>query len=293
MSVDPPAGATSYRASLSVSIFAALSKLTFNADSSPIRRLQATIRKVAWDQYWIYRENGRGVQFQFGDRAFNTLPGDIMVADADTPFHALATHSYHHDLWMIPRPVLDRHLPPLPRPLAIHLPASAELSVLLVAYLDALSQMDDLSDEMSALVADHLARLVAIACGSVSRGHGEALGVARLEQARQYIEQNLTLHDLAPEKVAAALKISVRQLHLYFEPSGETFSQYARRRRLEECRATLENPLFARRSVAELAFASGFSSLPTFYRAFHKAFGIAPGDVRVIAMESVKQREEE
>ena len=101
MSVDPPAGATSYRASLSVSIFAALSKLTFNADSSPIRRLQATIRKVAWDQYWIYRENGRGAQFQFGDRAFNTLPGDIMVADADTPFHALATHSYHHDLWII------------------------------------------------------------------------------------------------------------------------------------------------------------------------------------------------
>ncbi|MDR3372362.1 MAG: hypothetical protein P4L98_01415, partial [Ancalomicrobiaceae bacterium] len=150
MSGEPPAGATDYRASLSVSIAAALTRLTFDADSSPVRRLQTNIRKVAWDQYWIYREIGRGAHIQFGEREFTTLPGDIMIADADTPFHTLATHSYHHDLWMIPRGVLDRHLPPLPRPLVIHFPASAGLASLLVAYLDALSHLDDLPDGMSA-----------------------------------------------------------------------------------------------------------------------------------------------
>ncbi|WP_405054170.1 helix-turn-helix domain-containing protein [Telmatospirillum sp.] len=55
-----------------------------------------------------------------------------------------------------------------------------------------------------------------------------------------------------------------------------------------------ENPrLSAGRSVSELAFAAGFSSLPTFYRAFHNAFGLAPGEVRDTAVENYRRRERE
>jgi AraC-like DNA-binding protein len=287
---DPPQDVADYRASLAISTSTALTRLTFDVDNSPVRRLRANIRKVEWGQYWIYREVGAGAYLRFGDREFSTQPGDIMVADADTPFHTLARHRYLHDLWMIPRSVLDRHLPPLPRPLAIHLPASIGLSTLLVAYLDALSKHIEMSDTTDMLVADHLARLIAIACGSVSKDHGEALKTARLEQARRYIEQNLTSPDLDPERVAAALRISVRQLHLYFEPSGESFGQYVRRRRLQECRAALENPVFGDRSIAEVAFAWGFSSLPTFYRVFNDAYKEAPGDLRNMASGKVKLR---
>jgi AraC-like DNA-binding protein len=50
--------------------------------------------------------------------------------------------------------------------------------------------------------------------------------LARLEEAKRYIDLNLTNPGLAPEKAASALKMSVRQLHLLFEPSGMTFGQY-------------------------------------------------------------------
>jgi AraC-like DNA-binding protein len=84
---------------------------------------------------------------------------------------------------------------------------------------------------------------------------------------------------LTPEKAAAALKMSVRQLHLLFEPSGTSFAQHVLQRRLEECRAALLNPVGGR-SVAEIAFAWGFNSLATFHRNFREAFGITPGEVR-------------
>ena len=290
---DPPQGVTDFRASVTASISAALTRLKFDFDSSPVRRLRDDIRKFEWGQYWIYREIGSGSHVQFGDREVNTLPGDLMVADADTPFRALAKHRYLHDAWMIPRAIMDRHLPPLPRPLAIHLPGSLSVSHLIVAYLDALSMKDDFSEAVSALASDHLARLIAVACGSISRDHGEALRVAKLEQARRYVEENLSAHDLNPEKTAAALRISLRQLHLCFEPSGESFGQYVRRRRLEECRASLVNPLFVRRPVTDIAFAWGFSSLPTFYRAFSDAFGATPRDLRAQAFEQRKPDEQE
>jgi AraC-like DNA-binding protein len=89
---------------------------------------------------------------------------------------------------------------------------------------------------------------------------------------------------LTPEKVAGALKVSVRQLHLLFEPSGTSFSQYVLRRRLEACRSALSNPIEGR-SVTNVALAWGFGSLRTFNRTFRQAFGATPRELRVRAEE--------
>jgi len=79
--------------------------------------------------------------------------------------------------------------------------------------------------------------------------------------------------------VAQALGISVRSLHLAFEPTGTSFVEHVMRRRLQECRAALERPTPGR-SITDVAFAWGFANLTTFYRAFRREFGMAPGNVR-------------
>jgi transcriptional regulator GlxA family with amidase domain len=70
-----------------------------------------------------------------------------------------------------------------------------------------------------------------------------------------------------------------------FEPSGATFAQYVLRRRLEECRTALLNP-GGERSVTDVAFAWGFVSRATFYRAFQQASGAAPGELRGLALSA-------
>src|SRR5262249_28326677 len=101
----------------------------------------------------------------------------------------------------------------------------------------------------------------------------------RFAETQRYIDLHLADAGLTPEKAAAALKISVRQLHHQFEPSGTTFSRYVTRRRLEECRAALMNPI-GDRSVTDIALAWGFNSLDPSPRTFPQAFAPPPGEWR-------------
>ncbi len=61
----------------------------------------------------------------------------------------------------------------------------------------------------------------------------------RLQAVRQFIEDNLHRDNLTPAAVAQALGISLRQLHMLFEPTGQSFSRYLLTRRLEAARAEL------------------------------------------------------
>jgi AraC-like DNA-binding protein len=100
----------------------------------------------------------------------------------------------------------------------------------------------------------------------------------RAAMIRAHIDCHLNDPSLSPATAAASLRIGVRTLHAALASQAESFGVLVRRLRLEECRATLlADP---GRPVTDIAFASGFNSLPTFYRTFHAGFGMAPGDLR-------------
>jgi AraC-like DNA-binding protein len=148
------------------------------------------------------------------------------------------------------------------------------------AYLAAFAkQVDTLEGGEVELVLDNFCRLLAVACGAAAGEHKASVRLARLEEAKRYIDLNLPDPALGAEKAAQALKMSVRSLHLLFEPSGTSFAQYVLRRRLEECRAALVGPV-GERSVTDIAFAWGFKSLATFNRSFRQTFGAAPSELR-------------
>jgi transcriptional regulator GlxA family with amidase domain len=100
----------------------------------------------------------------------------------------------------------------------------------------------------------------------------------RLAEAKQHIARHLAEPDLSPASVAASLRISVRALHLLFEPTGSSFARYMACCRLKECRAALlASPT---RPVTDIAFAWGFGTMSNFYRAVRAAFGMSPTEMR-------------
>lgn len=290
---DPPKDLMApFRGQLEATVSDSLSLLRYDADACPVYRLAPQIKKVEWGQYWLYREIGPGAWIRIGTQEFITRPGDILVANADEPFETKAIDTYLHHIWMIPHAVLSPHMARIPRPFLVFIPSEHPVSNLLRSYLDVVArEIGRLTDPVTLVVADHIARLIALAAGAAEKKHATTLQTAKYHQAREYIERNLSAHDLAPERVAAELGISIRQLHLCFEPGGESMGAYVRRRRLEECKAMLESPLSAGRSVMEIAFAWGFSSMPTFYRAFQGAYGAAPLDIRAAAMAALIGRD--
>jgi AraC-like DNA-binding protein len=133
----------------------------------------------------------------------------------------------------------------------------------------------------------HIAQLALLARGRVAPRTDEsreALREGYLHVANRLIASNMHRADLSPDMVATALGISVRKLHLLFEPTGTSFSRTLMSMRLAEAHNRLALEPGTR--VADIAFACGFDSLATFYRAFRQAYDMTPGDVRQIAADA-------
>ncbi|BCW87587.1 Transcriptional activator NphR [Alphaproteobacteria bacterium SO-S41] len=266
-----------------------LTHLDFRAQNNLAQRLRPQIRHLEWGQYFIYREMSDGARFVLNGREFVTQYGDLLIYDADASFQARSENSWRHHMWAVPKGMVDPHLPYLPRPLIMRIPSAGNAAPLAVAYIDALAgAFGELTEPDAASIADNLGRLLAIVCGGAQRDHGEALRSAKLAQAKQYLEQRLASPGLTPGRAATDLGLSLRQLHALFESGGESFTQYLRRRRLEACRAALASPSSNHQSITDIAFASGFASLPSFYRAFSAQLGMAPSDVRAGASRGLR-----
>ncbi|QCI67102.1 AraC family transcriptional regulator [Phreatobacter stygius] len=143
----------------------------------------------------------------------------------------------------------------------------------------------DAGAQLAAAEADsaigHLAQLVLLSRGAIGRStpeSREAVRAAHLTAARRIIAGNLYRQDLGVETLAKALVISVRQVHMLFEPTGMSCHRTITAMRLDEVRRLLAQT--PERPVIDIAFACGFDSLATFYRAFRRAEGATPGDYR-------------
>lgn len=101
-------------------------------------------------------------------------------------------------------------------------------------------------------------------------------------QARRYIDANLTNPDLSPDRLCMALGLSRSALYTLFEPHHGV-NRYIQERRLLRVRAHLCDP-GERRRIGEIAFAHGFTSEAHFSRAFRRAFGCSPSEMRAGAM---------
>jgi AraC-like DNA-binding protein len=245
----------------------------------PAFRRQREIARGSWhDHFLFYREFSAGAWFGWDRGELFTQPGELVFADPTVPFATKARTNYDYDVWVLPRKLLDPHLPASQRPRSLVLASQSGLAGIIKAYLDVFGrQIDALDDPEVDVVADNFCRLLAVGCGGRAGEHQEAIRLARLEEAKRYVNLHLSDPELTPENAAAALKMSLRQLHLLFEPAGTSFAQYVLRRRLEECRAALAGPSG---SITDIALGWGFNSLATFHRNFRQAFGATPSEFR-------------
>ncbi|MBK8160517.1 MAG: helix-turn-helix domain-containing protein [Rhodospirillaceae bacterium] len=110
-------------------------------------------------------------------------------------------------------------------------------------------------------------------------GDGEgAYHRALRARIQDFILRNLDDPDLDPDRVAAGMGISARQLHRLFHDSGLTVDRWIWRQRLQRCRDALLTSPQAR--ISEIAFTHGFSDAAHFSRAFRDAFGVSPREFR-------------
>ena len=164
------------------------------------------------------------------------------------------------------------------------LPGASPIGSLLGTAMDAAkAQAPLLPEELGEAVLRNLCGLVALSCGASDEGAVRGRIRCGRRNSRRSSATSIFISpipDLTSASAAAALGISVRQLHRLFEPSGSSFARYVLRQRLLRCRDTIAGATGTGRSVVDIAFGWGFNSMATFYRAFAGEFGGAPAVLR-------------
>ena len=275
-----------FRARLDVHIAGRFALIDVEWTNPNAQRTSADLARSQVDKVLLHRVISPEC-YRVGGAEYALAPGDLCIPPPDAEFHCHQPEGIRGPALVIPRAVLNPLLAGGQLPVFFRQGGASPLGALLRDALDSAAvQVPKLPAELGDAVLHNLAGLVALACGASVDGRETgrgALRAAHLDAARRHVERHLAEPDLAPAGVAAALGISVRQLHVLFEPTGTSFARYMQQRRLEACRAALTSPLDGQRSVADIAFGWGFNSLSVFYRAFQAAFGLSPGEVREAA----------
>jgi len=100
---------------------------------------------------------------------------------------------------------------------------------------------------------------------------------ARLWSVQQWIEAHIKDADLSLEKIAGANGMSLRYLHVLFEPCEMSVSEWIWNRRLQ----LAYDGLVGRggRSITSVAFDHGFNSSAHFSTMFRRKYGVSPREV--------------
>jgi len=187
----------------------------------------------------------------------------------------------------IPRAALDKRMPEGARLHGASFEAGDRIGALVSSHICALAQtLTEMTVDESRVAAEATLGLLA-ACLLPKAERGTSRDDPRLApmlraQAMSLIERRLGEPDFDAEALRREINVSRTALYALFAESGGVAKQI-RARRLDEAMRRLANPRHARQRIAEVAFAVGFSSEPTFNRAFRERFGCAPGEARADA----------
>lgn len=191
------------------------------------------------------------------------LPGEMWLAPAGRRYHGEAKGAGVRYI-EIEIPATRLVVAPDTRALAAH------YDLTLAALVRALAGGD-------AAVADPLIAILAKTLEGMTVRPESATVIARINDLMAHIQTQLEL-SLTVEEMAAAAGMSVNSLIVHFaRATGYTPAQYMLRQRLRRaCWFLMNRPL----SVAEIAFATGFSSHAHLCAIFRRKLGMSPGEWR-------------
>jgi AraC-like DNA-binding protein len=103
------------------------------------------------------------------------------------------------------------------------------------------------------------------------------------QRIRAFIDRQLANPDLSCELIAAHHGICERYLRKLFEGSSQSVSELIWKRRLDQARRDLVDPLLSHIGIQSIAYEVGFKNPAHFSRAFKARFGVTPREYRSVA----------
>ncbi|MGZ2357926.1 helix-turn-helix domain-containing protein [Streptomyces sp. 372A] len=261
---------------------------TFGFSPLTARRSPAQIRREDPEDGFLVLVRQGGVRLEQGRNDIGLGPGEMSLFSSSRPLACAFVDtgaSVRITLLRLPLALLPLSGSRADRLAAEPLPTGTASGALLVPYLTALPEAARTAGpaelgRLGTIAVDLAMSLFAARLDDRSALPAESRRRVLLARIDAFIEQHLDDPCLGPAAVAAHHHMSVRTLHHLFRDEPESVAATIRRRRLERCRTDLAEPGLLHLSIGEIALRRGFRHPADFSRAFRKAYGIPPSEVR-------------
>jgi AraC family transcriptional activator of tynA and feaB len=263
---------------------------TIQSSAISLQRLPTEPHLNSQDAYFMvmllsgdYRleQNGREVLLQ---------SGDMTLYDATRPHRAHCQGEFTKLIYLsIPRTVFKERITGIDRCTALRIPGSQGIGFVASNFLRSCgTQAGQFQPHEFSRLSDHALDLLTLAVTSVrpvdvnlSRNRA-----ASFNCIKTIIEQNLRDVDLDTSMITRYAGLSARYINSLFEDEGTSLMRYVWKRRLENCRKDMLNPVYAGHRLTDIAFRWGFNDAAHFSRAFKQQFGCSPREFRLVQIES-------
>lgn len=224
--------------------------------------------------HYRLEQNGREVFLQ---------PGDITLYDATRPHRIHCPGEFTKLIFSIPRTVFRDRIAGIDCCTALRIPGTQGIGFVVSNFLrSSATHADQLQAHEFSSLSEHALDLLTLAVTSVRPGD---INLSRSRSVsinciKTFIEQNLRNVDLDTGLITRHAGLSARYINNLFEDEGTSLMRYVWKRRLENCRKDMQNPIYAGYRLSDIAFRWGFNDAAHFSRAFKHQFGCSPRDIQ-------------
>jgi len=220
-------------------------------------------------------------RFHFGDEAISVGAGDLVIWTSSQPTEFTVTERLHKVSLVLPWADVQERLPRNAAFTGTVIDSRVGIGAVLFSHVDSLArQLEVFTESDHAAVRRATLELLAAAMSHRVEAPQRGLASRYLKQLQDYILANLQDESLSPSSIAAANNMSPRYVHMLFAPLGVSASTWIRTQRLERCRDDLRSRGQRDCSVAEIAYAWGFTDPSHFTRVFKQQYGVGPREYR-------------
>jgi AraC family transcriptional activator of tynA and feaB len=211
-------------------------------------------------------------------------PGDMSIYDATRPHRACCQGESTRMIYLsIPRTVFRDRIAGIDRCTALRISGANGIGSIASNFIrSSAGHAEQLQVYEFSSLSDHALDLLTLAVASV-RPVGCNLSRSRsssLNSIKTFIEQNLRNANLDTGAITRHTGLSDRYINSLFEDEGTSLMRYIWKRRLENCRKDMQNPVYVGHRLSDIAFGWGFNDAAHFSRAFKQQFGCSPREFR-------------
>lgn len=245
------------------------------------RRLPQFIERAPEPYIGVQITKAGRERFHCGDEDISLGAGDMVIWSGSQPTEFTVMERLHKVSLVLPWADVQERLPRGSAFTGTVIDSRVGIGAVLYSHVDSLArQLEVFTDNDHAAVRRATLELLAAAMSHRVEVPQRALAQRYLKQLQDHILNNLQDEHLSPTSIAAANHMSPRYAHMLFAQIGVSASAWIRTQRLERCREDLRKRAYRDSSVAEIAYAWGFTDPSHFARVFKQQYGLGPREYR-------------